>query len=55
MQIWPEALVKRQGLQNWRATQKLVRNPGPRCFEGRQKYFKKNARGELLFRRNLPH
>jgi len=34
---------------------KLVRNPGPRCFEGRQKYFKKNARGELLFRRNLPH
>jgi len=55
MQIWPETPVIRQGLQNWCATQTLVHNPAPDVLNGGKNISKKNARGELLFRRNLPH
>jgi hypothetical protein len=49
MQISPETPVIGQGLQNWCAT------PAPDVLKGGKNISKKNARGELLFRRNLPH
>jgi hypothetical protein len=34
---------------------KLMHNPAPDVLNGGKNISKKNARGELLFRRNLPH
>jgi len=47
--LWPETPVIRQRLS------KLLRNPAPDVLNGGKNISKKNARGELLFRRNLPH